>query len=222
MITIACAARKGGVGKSLCARSLAVHGLTLGMRTAILDCDPQATAWNWSKRRESPAPTVVQIGGSTIPEMLKDLKSRKAEITFLDLPPFNQPLINVAAKAAHFTLIVTEATAESLEQVGSVAAIIKGLGKTAGIVINRASPRTTALILARGALAAFEMPICKTAITNLIGHSYASAEGQTITEREPGGKGAIEIGKLWDWVVGCYEDAVAHETLIIPMPLTRS
>ena len=51
MLVLAILAQKGGVGKSMLARSLAVQGLMDGMKTAILDADPQGTVVSWSRRR---------------------------------------------------------------------------------------------------------------------------------------------------------------------------
>ncbi len=51
MIVISILAQKGGVGKSMLARSLAVQGLLDGRKTALIDADPQGTVTAWSKRR---------------------------------------------------------------------------------------------------------------------------------------------------------------------------
>jgi chromosome partitioning protein len=58
---LAVVARKGGVGKSTLARSLAVQALLDGQKAAIIDTDEQATSLKWSRRKES-APAVVQLG----------------------------------------------------------------------------------------------------------------------------------------------------------------
>ncbi len=51
-----------------------------------------------------------------------------------------------------------------------------------------------------GSPTAFPMPTCPTAITHLMSHPYASAEGQTAQEREPKGKAAAELASVWDWL----------------------
>jgi chromosome partitioning protein len=74
------------------------------------------------------------------------------------------------------------------------------LGKPAAIIINRVQPRTTALAMTRGALTAFDLPICPTPIIQRAAHSYAAATGETVTETEPRGKAAKEITALWGWL----------------------
>jgi len=200
MIIISILAQKGGVGKSMLARSLAVQGLMDGRRAALIDADPQGTVTAWGKRRKLGVPTVLELGGSTLTDLLADLQGRGAEIVIIDTPPHSQPIINLAAGVSSLALIVTGPYPEDLEQVGAVTSIVKNLGKPTAILLNKTPPRAQALTLARSALATFALPTCPTAITQLVTHPYASAEGLTAQEREPGGKAATELGEVWQWL----------------------
>ena len=200
MLVLAILAQKGGVGKSMLARSLAVQGLMEGMKTAILDADPQGTVVSWSRRRQAAAPTVVSLGGQRLAAAILDLKARGADLVVIDTPPHAQPVISMAAAAADIALLVTGPYPEDLEQVGVVAGIVQGLGKPAGIVLNKTPPKAHALTLARTALAVFNMPLCPAAITQLVSHPYASAEGMTAQEWEPGSRAATELDQLWTWM----------------------
>ena len=62
MLVVAVVAQKGGVGKSMLARSLAVQGLIDGRKTALIDADPQGTVTAWGKRRRHDAPAIVALG----------------------------------------------------------------------------------------------------------------------------------------------------------------
>ena len=200
MIVYSIIARKGGVGKSLVARSLAVQALMEGRKAAIIDADPQETIVSWGRRREPTAPLIISAAGRTIPVALREVEERGGDVVFIDTPPHAQPIINIAAEAATACLLVTGPYPEDLEQVGAVAAIVTGLGKPAGIILNKTPPKAQALTLARSALATFQMPTCPTSITHLVAHPYASAEGMTIQEREPRSRGAAEIAAVWGWV----------------------
>lgn len=193
-------ARKGGVGKSFLARSLAVQAAIAGKRCAVIDADPQGTLEKWSKRRESPVPAVVSLQGRTLADTVAWCKGRGSEITFIDTPPHDQPIINLAAQVATYCLIVTEPAAESLEQIGSVVSILRSLNKPAGIVINKANPKSLAFAAARGALTSFGLPACPYALTSLLVHQYSGADGQTAQERDPDGKGATELASVWGWL----------------------
>lgn len=200
MQILAVLAQKGGVGKSMVARSLAVQALIAGRKSAIIDADPQGTVVSWSRRREAPAPAVLAVGSRSIRDVLAELGDRGAEFVLIDTPPHAQPIIIMAAKEATATLIVTGPYPEDLEQVGVVAAIVQGLEKSSGILLNKTPGRAHAVALARGALATFRYPVCPTAITQLVAHPYASAEGLTAQEREPGSKAAIEVQHVYDWI----------------------
>lgn len=200
MLVFSVLARKGGVGKSLIVRSLAVQALHDGRKAAILDADPQETVVSWSKRREPTAPFVIGLGSRPMRDALGEIEGRGGDIVFIDTPPHAQPIINIAAQVADACLLVTGPYPEDLEQVGAVASIVSGLSKPAGIILNKSPPKTHALTLARAALTTFKIPTCPTSITQLVGHPYASAEGLAIQEREPDSKGAREIAAVWEWV----------------------
>ena len=200
MKVLAILAQKGGVGKSMLARSLAVQGLMDGLKAAILDADPQGTVVSWNRRRYSSAPAVASLGALSMTEALADLAARGAGLVIIDTPPHAQPVINFAASVADAALLVTGPYPEDLEQVGVVAGIVRALHKPSGIVLNKTPAKAHALTLARVALAAFNMPLCPTAITQLVAHPYASAEGMTAQEWEPNSRAADEIAELWVWV----------------------
>jgi chromosome partitioning protein len=191
--------RKGGVGKSTLARAIAVQALIEGKKAAIIDADEQATSFKWSRRRKQKAPAVVQLADWTLAELVADLKGRGAEFIVIDTPPHDQPIINITAEASDAALIVTKPYPDDLQEVGAVTAILQALGKPAGIILNDTPTRAQALTMARAALATFPLPTCPTAITHLMSHPYASAEGQTAQEREPKGKAATELAEIWAW-----------------------
>lgn len=200
MLVLAILAQKGGVGKSMLARSLAVQGLMDGMKTAILDADPQGTVVSWSRRRQAAAPAVLSLGSQSMAAAIQELKTRGADLVVIDTPPHAQPVISIAAGSADVALLVTGPYPEDLEQVGVVASIVQGLGKPGGIVLNKTPPKAHALTLARAALAVFKMPLCPAAITQLVSHPYACADGMTAQEWEPGSRAAKELEQLWTWM----------------------
>jgi chromosome partitioning protein len=49
----------GGAGKTTIGIHLAVAAEQKGMKTALFDLDPQASASNWADKRNQPSPAVV-------------------------------------------------------------------------------------------------------------------------------------------------------------------
>jgi len=61
MFTIALVNQKGGSGKSTLAECLCVAAYIDGKAAAILDIDPQGSAYKWSKRRTDKNPPVLSV-----------------------------------------------------------------------------------------------------------------------------------------------------------------
>lgn len=197
MQTIAVVARKGGVSKTTLCINLAVQALQVNIRSAIIDADSQKTAALWRDRREHAAPAVST---GNIQEALDVFRRAGAELVFIDLPPFSLPLINQAIEQADACLIPTSPFPFDLEQVGPIASICSSLNKKAAIVLTKCPTRSAAVDLARGALAAFGLPITP-GISNLVAFPYAAASGEAVCEWEPEGKAAAEIQRLWTWLI---------------------
>ena len=200
MKVLACLSRKGGVGKTLAVRSIAVQALIDGTRSAILDTDPQATAALWAKRRLHSAPAVERLGSSSVEEALERFKRAGAELIVIDSPPHNQPLMNVITAASTGCLIISGTGAEDVEQVGDTVRLVSQIRRPAAILLNRTQPRTAALSAAKGALAAFDVQTCPVTITQAVAHVYASSEGLSASERDPGSRAAQELADLYTWL----------------------
>ena len=199
MKVICCLSRKGGVGKSLLARSLAVAGLFDEARTAIIDADPQGSILNWVERREQPAPRVFPIKGN-LDATLKSLRAGKPDFVFIDTPPSVHPVIGTAVGLCDLALVITGPYPEDLAAIGSSVQVVKGTNRRGAIILNRTPARSSALALARSALEVFQLPVCPTAIVQRVGHPYAASTGQTAQEWEGEGAAAKEIEQVWTWV----------------------
>jgi chromosome partitioning protein len=197
--------RKGGSGKTNTARALAIQGLIDGLKTAIIDTDPQGSVITWSKRREAKSPTVHGLDGTTLDARLRSLRKAGADLVVIDTPPSIHPIIAMAAEASDLVIIVTGPYPDDLSAIGATVQIAKAQGRGGGILLNRTPTRSSALNLARGALAVFDLPICPTAIVQRVAHPYSSSEGMTAQEWEPGGAAAKEIESVWKWTKGLME-----------------
>lgn len=64
MRTVLVASSKGGVGKTTVATHLAARAALAGLRTALVDADPQGSARRWAERRADSAGGIVCFDGS--------------------------------------------------------------------------------------------------------------------------------------------------------------
>ena len=61
MYTVTLIAQKGGTGKTTLAINPAVAAEAVGLRTALVDLDLQASAAGWGDHRESDCPVVAAV-----------------------------------------------------------------------------------------------------------------------------------------------------------------
>ena len=59
MQAVSLVCQKGGAGKTTLAVHLAVEGTARGLRTLLIDLDPQASAGRWADRRGDRPPDVA-------------------------------------------------------------------------------------------------------------------------------------------------------------------
>ena len=64
MKTVLVASSKGGAGKTTIATHLAAHAAVEGLRTAIIDADPQQSSTRWAERRAGMDSAVLPIAGA--------------------------------------------------------------------------------------------------------------------------------------------------------------
>jgi chromosome partitioning protein len=194
------ASQKGGAGKSTLARAFAVAALRNGLRTALIDADPQGSVKKWAQRRDAQAPTVLDLDGQGLPQALADAKERGAQLAIVDSPPHDHALVSLAAENASAILIPVRPFPDDLEAIGATVKIAHAVGRKSAILINAAPARAQALNLARAALATFDIPLCPHAIIDRVVHPYSTGAGMTAQEFEPESKGAAEIEAAWRWV----------------------
>ncbi|QDW66666.1 ParA family protein [Luteimonas granuli] len=82
MKTVLVASSKGGAGKTTVATHLAAHAAVDGLRTAIIDADPQQSSMRWAERRAGMDSAVLPIAGA-----------RRAKSTWKSLPEDTQRVI---------------------------------------------------------------------------------------------------------------------------------
>ena len=106
MKIIAIIGQKGGSGKTTTALGLAVEAARKGRAVAVIDLDPQATATNWSDRREmKDAPAVVSCQVVRLRQVLDAAKAQGVKVAIIDTAGKSTDAAIAAAKVADKVLM---------------------------------------------------------------------------------------------------------------------
>ena len=125
MYTVTLLNQKGGGGKSTICQSLAVAACLDGHSAAILDVDPQGSAYEWGKRRKAytaeagtlPDPLVFSVTAANVGDEWQRLKEAGADFVFIDTPARLNTEAGNAAARSDLVLIPCKATIKDIERV---------------------------------------------------------------------------------------------------------
>ncbi|WP_374382341.1 AAA family ATPase [Thermomonas sp.] len=159
---VACS--KGGVGKTTIATHLAAQAAVDGLRTALVDADPQGSATRWCERRADLASAVLPVDG-TRKSWRKHLPDDTQRVV-VDTPAGAmerelEPFLDVAdalVVPVQPSALDIEAAVRFLESVGRHPRVRKGKLRLA-LVGNRLKPHTNASQQAMEVLRSWPFPL---------------------------------------------------------------
>jgi chromosome partitioning protein len=185
---------KGGSGKS----TLAIH-LAVAAAPGVLLCDsdPQNTAVEWSKERNSPEPEVV----AALPYQLHEQISRAepSALVVVDTAPRLEADVPGLAALADLIIIPVRPTMPDLAASKSTLRIAQASGRPFVIVLNAVHYRSPDAAEAREALIE-HYEVAPVMLGQRTAFARALATGRAVNEFEPGGKAAEEISALWTFL----------------------
>lgn len=195
MDVIAVIAQKGGTGKTTLAVSLAVAATQNGRTSALIDLDPQASASNWSDRREASEPVVVSAQPARLQHVLRAAEESGAELVLIDTPPRAEQAALTAAKVADLVLIPCRPAIYDLETVATTLELVGYAGPTRPTfaVLNGVPSRGPRRAQAEDVLKSVEVAVCPVAFGHRVAFDHAGTLGLSAQEYEPTGKAAAEI-----------------------------
>ena len=200
MKVISLSSRKGGAGKSTICVHLAVAAEALGLRTAIFDLDPQASAALWSDHRGDPVPAVVAAQAPRLKGLLKQAVEGGADLVLLDTPPHADGVSADAGAVADAILIPCRPSAFDLDAIGATVRIALASKKPCWVIINAAPIQGSEVLETRAALENSGVQVAPVVIHQRKAFSARAHEGRTATEIEPESKAAAEISALLQWL----------------------
>lgn len=202
MKTIAVISQKGGSGKSTISVHLAVAAQQQGLRVAVVDLDPQATARKWGDKRQADEPEVIGDHAERLPQLVDAALANGADLLVIDTAPNADRASLTAARAADLVLIPCRPASFDLDAIEATCDLADIAKKPAWVVLNAAPIRSGIVDEARKGLEAQGRKVAPQVVHVRVAFSHGVIDGRTAQELEPDGKAAEEIQALFSWACG--------------------
>jgi chromosome partitioning protein len=196
---LAMASLKGGTGKTTVGLNLAVAAEAAGVRTVVVDVDPQQASAKWGDLRAMTGrtPTVISAMAARLPQALTSARQLGAELIVIDTAAHAEGILVSTIDAADLVLIPCRPTIVDLQYLATTIQLTQLRRKNAAVVLNAVQARTIDRCQAEGAICDMGLNLVPVSVSNLVAYARAITAGQGVTEFEPDGKAAAEMRTLF-------------------------
>lgn len=210
MKILALIAQKGGTGKTTLAVHIAVCAMRHKLKTALIDIDPQASAWKWNESRaDGRKLDAIRGEAGQIPAFLQQAKAGGIDLVIIDTAPHSDSAAAIAAQLADLVLIPCRPARFDLDAIASTVDIAR-LAKARAVVVINAAPRGKLADEARDALKEQGIAVIDTVLHQRAAYSHAVIDGRSVHEYEPDGKAAAEVDELYNHITKLYGNTKAR------------
>ncbi len=198
MQTLSVISQKGGSGKTTLALHLAVEATRRGMRTLLIDLDPQASAARWADRRGDRPPDVSSEHAGRIEAVIADAARQGYELVVADTAPHADQAALRAARIADLVLVPCRPSILDLDAVLATLDLCNLAKRSALVVINAAPVRSRVVEDARTAVERLNGTVADVVVHERVALRHALVAGNVAAEYEPNGAAAVEISALFN------------------------
>lgn len=201
MKVISFVSQKGGSGKTTLSVHTAVAAHERGLKTVVIDTDPQASASVWSKARTKETPAAAACVADHIKRALAAAAREGYDLAVVDAAPHLDPNVAYVAEASDLIMIPVRPTPLDLHAAHRAANVARASGRPFGFVVNACPARSAELPETISILEGLDgVGVSPVVIGQRTAFARAIGSGQAVTEFEADGKAADEIRGLWDWI----------------------
>jgi chromosome partitioning protein len=200
MLIVGAVSQKGGAGKTTLCVHLAVEATQRGMKTILIDLDPQGNATKWGARRADMPPDVSAESPAALESALKGAERQDYEIVILDTAPNADSVALQAAKAASLVMVPCRPSQFDLEAIRTTLELCELAKRRALVVLNAAPIRSRVVGEAEDAVRKWGGEVCPIVVRERVAFRHCIPAGQVAAEFEPGGSAAYEIAALFDYM----------------------
>ncbi|KQQ17578.1 hypothetical protein ASF56_22930 [Methylobacterium sp. Leaf122] len=208
MKTIAVIGLKGGSSKSTTALHLAVSAEAAGLSVAVIDSDPQGSAYKWFERREAETPSIIrEIDGDAFARLKGIAQKNGTDLLIVDTAGKAETTALAACEVADLVLVPIRPTQFDLETLSTVKRTVRIAERTDKTWVMLAQVPTGSnarrmIEEGEAAIQAYGLQLAPVRIATRAAFAYAMSQGITATEFEPSGKAADEAEAVYQWISG--------------------
>lgn len=198
MHILALVSQKGGAGKSTLSIHLAVEGVARGLKTLLIDVDPQGSAANWGDRRGERAPDVTTENPARLAKAIDRARTEGYDFVVVDTPPHADQSALYAARVADLVAIPCRVSILDLDAIEATIDLCRMAEKKARVILNAAPVGATTMlseatlgIQNRGGI------LCPAVVRDRAALRHALGDGLVAHEYEPDCRAAQEITALF-------------------------
>jgi chromosome partitioning protein len=212
MKTLAIISQKGGSGKTTLAVHMAYCASMHDQKVAIIDLDPQGSAFDWNESRKPDREfDATKADARELAGKLKDAERAGIDLAIIDTAPHVTADAALAAQLADFVLVPCRPARFDLRAVASTLLMLTAAKTPHAVVINVAPHGFRLVEEARAALAkSGVVTVLPDVVHQYAALSHAVIDGSSVHEYDPDGPAAVEIEQLYNHVTRlCGEPAQA-------------
>ena len=201
MPVLTIASRKGGCGKTTVATSLAAALVAQGVPVALLDADPNASAYRWATTTYAGAGRLAAYAEAD-KDKLADLLPALAEqhpVLIADTAGFGNQSATLCMLGADAILVLVTPGEADVVEAGRTMAFVEGLARSARrplparVLANRVRRTTTLSRHMITQIEALGLPRLRTVLSEAVGYGELGFSG---TAPAPGTTAADEVAEL--------------------------
>src|SRR3954465_13206107 len=198
MFVLALVCQKGGAGKTTMAIHLAVEGHRRGLKTLLIDIDPQASAAKIMDRRGDHPPAVATEAAARLERAIKAAEGQGYELVIVDTAPQADRAAAQAAKVADLVVAPLQPSIVDLDAVDATIDVCKLAGAPILFVLNRVPVQGREIAGTENAIKKRGMNISASRWGERKAFKYPFMRGLVAQEVEPTSAAAAEVAALFD------------------------
>ena len=211
---------KGGTGKTTLSYAMAERAFSRGLRTLLLDFDPQETAMGVAYLRQIPGWEVrrCQVSVAGAEELAAIASSGQFDLVVCDLPGSEGATLQRVLANMNLVMCPVGMGAPDMLVASNFAWIARRMDLPVVFVGNNVLPGRRRRDELVRELRAMDLPVCPAMVQTRVAHVDAMNCGQSAAEWSPESVAAAELEALWRWVgsqLGITPEGIEEEAVAI-------